>query len=242
MQKVIIAGGTSGIGLSTAKLLVSRSYQVIILGRNPEKLKNALAEINQSNSSDIKAEGENADAKNANELKKAFLETGKFDHLVITISGGKGNGMFQDLNLKTLRDGFEEKFFTQLQTAQEALPYLNVRGSITFITAASAQSALPGTSGLGAINGALETMIPTLAKELKPRRINAVSPGVINTTWWDFLPAEQKRETFEQYAKTIPAGKIGEPEDVAAMIVALMENSYITGQTIVVDGGISLGQ
>lgn len=212
MQKIIIAGGTSGIGLATAKLLVSKSYQVTILGRNPEKLKNALAEINQSNPSggiqkqnNIKAEGKNVDAKNANELKKAFLKTGKFDHLVITISGGKGKGMFQDLNLKTLKEGFEEKFFTQLQTAQEALPYLNVRGSITFITAASAQSALPGTSGLGAINGALETMIPTLAKELKPRRINAVSPGVINTTWWDFLPAEQKKETFEQYAKTIPA-------------------------------------
>ena len=140
-----------------------------------------------------------------------------------------------------MKDGFEEKFITQLQTAQEALPYLNKSGTITFITAVSSQSKLPGTSGIGAINGALEILIPTLAKELKPLRINAVSPGVINTTWWDFLPAEQKKETFEQYAKTIPTGRIGEPKDVATMIVALIENSYITGQTVVVDGGISLG-
>ena len=83
MQKVIIAGGTSGIGLAAAKLLISKSYAVTILGRNPEKLKKALAEINHSKPSGdtgqphkIRAEGENVDAKNVNELKKIFLEMG----------------------------------------------------------------------------------------------------------------------------------------------------------------------
>jgi NAD(P)-dependent dehydrogenase (short-subunit alcohol dehydrogenase family) len=236
MEKVIIAGGTSGMGLSTAKLLSSKGYQVTVLGRSPEKLKKALDEIGPA------AAGKSVDARDTDGLREVFKTAGEFDHLVICISGGKGIGAFRDLDLGVLREGFDEKFFPQLQTAQAALPYLPSTGSITFITAVSAQSKLQGTSGLGAVNGALEIMVPTLAKELKPLRVNAVSPGVIDTAWWDFLATDQKKETFETYAKSIPAGRIGAPEEVAAMIVALIENAYVTGQVIAVDGGISLGQ
>ena len=135
---------------------------------------------------------------------------------------------------------FEFKFFAQLQTAQSALPFMNPNGSITFITSISSRSNAIGTSGLGAINGAIEIMVPTLAKELKPLRINAVAPGVVNTTWWDFLTPEKKDETFTQYAKAIPLGRIAQPDDIAKMIIALIENSYITGQIFAVDGGLSL--
>ena len=85
-------------------------------------------------------------------------------------------------------------------------------------------------------------MIPALAKELKPLRINAVAPGVVNTTWWDFLPPHKKKETFKQYSETIPLGRVGEPEDIAKMIFSLIDNAYVTGQIIAVDGGLSLGQ
>lgn len=236
MENVVIAGGTSGMGLSTAKLLVRKGYQVSILGRSVDKLNQALTEIGQN------ATGKNVDATSSEALKQAMGDMGQIDHLVVALSGGKGIGFFRDLDLEDLKKGFEGKFFPQLRAAQSVLPYIRPNGSITFITSISSQSKALGTAGLGAINGALEIMIPTIAKELKPLRINAVAPGVVNTTWWDFLTPEKKQETFKQYSNTIPLGRVGEPEDIAKMILAFIENDYITGQIIAVDGGLSLGQ
>lgn len=236
MEKIVIAGGTSGMGFATAKLLLSKGYFVTVFGRDKSKLNKALADLGKN------ADGKIADASNSNEIERAFSEIGSFDHLVIALSAGKGIGMFKDLNLTDLRKGFDGKLFPQLQVAQAALTYIKDNGSITFITSISSQSKAIGTSGLGAINGAIEIMIPTIAKELKPLRINAVAPGVINTNWWDFLPPEKKEGTFKQYSDTIPLGRIGEPEDVAKMIFSLIENEYVTGQIIAVDGGLSLGQ
>lgn len=236
MEKVVIAGGSSGIGLATAALLSAKGYEVVIMGRDPAKLASAVAGLGD------KVAAKALDATDREALQKGFSAIGDFQHLVIAVSGRKGMGAFRTLDLKTLREGFEEKFFAQLQVAQAALPFLTGKGSITFITAISSQSRMPGTSGLGAINGALEIMTPTLAKELKPLRVNAVSPGVINTPWWDFMSAPEKQAAFEGFTKTIPAGRIGEPKEVAALVGAVVENEYLTGQVIAVDGGIGLGQ
>ncbi len=234
MDRVVIVGGTSGIGFETAKLLSQKDYDIVIFGRSQDKLTRALNEI------DNNVYGKTVDATDLNSLKKAMTEIGKIDHLVIALSGGKGIGKFSDLDLDDLRKGFEFKFFAQLQSAQSALPFMNPNGSITVITSISSKSKAVGTAGLGAINGAIEIMVPTLAKELKPLRINAVAPGVVNTTWWDFLSPEKKLETFAKYAKTIPLGRIAEPDDIAKMIIALIENNYVTGQVIAVDGGLGL--
>lgn len=234
MQKVIIAGGTSGMGFATAKLLIKKGFNVTILGRNAEKLDQALAELGPN------AQGKSVDAANSESINRAMADLGTIDHLVVALSGGKGIGHFKDLDLSDLRNGFDGKFFPQLQVTQAVLPYITPKGSVTFITSISSRSKAIGTAGLGAINGAIEIMVPTLAKELKPLRINAVAPGVINTTWWDFLPLAKKQETFKQYEETIPLERIGEPDDVASLIVTLIENTYITGQIIAVDGGLSL--
>ncbi|MDD8018053.1 MAG: SDR family oxidoreductase [Bacteroidota bacterium] len=234
MKRVLIAGGTSGIGFVTAKLLSQKGYDVTIFGRHRDTLDRAVQKL------DHHVQGKIVNAADPASLKKAMSEIGAIDHLVIALSGGKGIGKFSDLDLQDLRKGFEFKFFAQLQTAQSALPFMSSNGSITFLTSISSRSKAIGTAGLGAINGAIEIMVPTLAKELKPLRINAVAPGVVNTSWWDFLTPEKKEETFSQYAKTIPLGRIAAPDDIATMVIALIENSYITGQIIAVDGGLSL--
>ena len=103
-----------------------------------------------------------------------------------------------------IRSGMEGKFFGQLTVAQCALRNLEAGGSITFISAGSVRVALPGTVGLAAINGAIEAIVPTLAKELAPTRVNAVSPGVIDTPWWNAIPKETKKIYLDKRQNVYP--------------------------------------
>lgn len=228
--KVVIAGGSSGIGLATARLL-SNTFQVTVTGRNASRLQSAGNLHHQISAAAI-------DSTDRKALDTFFKTQGTFHHLVLALSGAKGGGTFADLSLQQLREGFEGKFWPHLETLQAALPYLASGGSVTFITATSATAKLPGTSGLAAINGALELMVPVLAKELKPLRVNAVSPGVIDTAWWDFLPAEAKQQTFDHLAAQTLVGRVGKAEDVAAAISFLISETYVTGQVIRCDGGL----
>jgi NAD(P)-dependent dehydrogenase (short-subunit alcohol dehydrogenase family) len=227
-MKAIIAGGASGIGLATAQALAAQGQEVVVTGRNPEKLAALPPNIR----------GAQVDSTDRSALEAFMAATGPFDHLVLALSGAKGVGLFKDLDLQVLKEGFEEKFFPHLYTLQAALPYL--MGSVTFITAVSGHARFPGIAGVASINGALEVIIPVLAKELQPVRVNAVSPGVIDTPWWSFLPETAKGEAFAGYARTTPVGRVGRPEDVAEVIVQLIHHTFITGQVITVDGGLGL--
>ncbi|OMP79759.1 SDR family oxidoreductase [[Flexibacter] sp. ATCC 35208] len=231
MEKIIVAGGTSGIGLATAKLFAEKGASVIVTGRSEEKL--AAARLTAPGITAISLDSTDADA-----LKYFFAQTGHFHHLILTLSSSKGGGPFATINLTDLRAGFDGKFWPHLQTIQAALPWLDKDGSITIITAASSTAKLPGTAGLAAINGALEIMVPILAKELKPLRINAVSPGVIDTDWWNFLNSEEKSAAFESYAQGIAVGRIGNPQDVSNLIETVVHNSYINGSVLNVNGGL----
>jgi NAD(P)-dependent dehydrogenase (short-subunit alcohol dehydrogenase family) len=233
-KRIVIVGGTSGIGLTTASMLAAQGAEVIISGRDQNKLQHAIKESSASPLSQA------VNAAERNQLDTFFKSIGNFDHLIITVSGGKGAGAFKDLNLDDLHDGFEEKFWPQLHTLQSALPYLSTTGSATLITAVSATSGKPGFSGLAAINGAIELMIPVWAKELQPLRINAISPGVIDTAWWNSFPADVKNSLFEQFAAATPVGRNGKTEDIAKSIRFMIEQEFITGRILQVDGGFGL--
>jgi NAD(P)-dependent dehydrogenase (short-subunit alcohol dehydrogenase family) len=231
-QKVVVAGGTSGIGLATAKMLLELNADVTATGRDQKK-------IDALRISDPVLEVVALDSTDKNELANFFSSTGPFDHLVITLSGAKGGGLFQELSLDDLREGFEKKFWPYLQTIQAALPFLKKTGSITILTASSTSARLSGTAGLAAINGALEVMVPILAKDLKPIRVNAISPGVIDTPWWNFLNEADKQATFNQLSQQVAVGRVGTAEEIASAIVEVVTNTYINGSVIFCNGGLS---
>jgi len=149
-------------------------------------------------------------------------------------------GPLADLDLNDLRAGFEGKFWPQTVALKQALPLLSASGSVTFITAGSSGAAYPGTAGLAAINGALDAMVPVLAVELAPRRVNAVSPGVIDTPWWDTFAAPARDAVFARFAAQAPVGRIGQASDIADAVRFLIENTFTTGNILKVDGGARL--
>ncbi|RWA65842.1 SDR family oxidoreductase [Mesorhizobium sp.] len=232
IEHCVIIGGSSGIGLATARRLVGPAMKVTITGRNEDKLKDAWKSLGGT-------VGKAAfDATMPNEVRRFFDGLGPFDHLVLAASGGKGLGPFATLDLGDIGSGVDEKIRPQLSCLQAALPTLSKHGSVTFISAVSAQLAAPGIAGIGAINGMLLTVAPILAVELKPLRVNVVAPGVIDTPWWDFLPDDQRQAVFAEYAGKTPVGRIGRAEDVADAIAFLVSNGFMTGQVLTCDGGL----
>jgi NAD(P)-dependent dehydrogenase (short-subunit alcohol dehydrogenase family) len=232
-KRIVVAGGSSGIGLATVSMLAETGADVTALSRSIDKLKAVTDKFPHMNTAAI-------DAGDRAQLDAFFRRYGTFDHLVVTLSGGKGGGLFRDLNLDDIRTGLEGKLFPQLNIMQAALPYLDTRGSITLVSSISSRSRAVGVSGLAAINASMEAMLPSLARELKPLRINAIAPGVVDTAWWDFLDEDSKRKTFSDYATQIPVGRVAQPGDIAEAILFAVTNDYMTGSVLEIDGGLRL--
>jgi NAD(P)-dependent dehydrogenase (short-subunit alcohol dehydrogenase family) len=224
-NRVVVVGGSSGIGRATADLLTEYGAEVITTGRSPDK-----------------PATEHVDATDRSALNAMFERIGPVDHLVVCVSGGEGAGPFATLSLDAVRRAFEAKTLAQLETIQAALPTLRPGGSVTLVTAASAQAALPGTVGLAAVNGALESAVRPLASELAPVRVNAVSPGVVDTAWWGSMPEADRGAFFAAVSGNTPLGRVARPEEIATTIAMLVASPYVTGQVVVADGGMSLAR
>lgn len=233
---VIVFGGSSGIGEAVARTFAASGARVAIVGRDLQKLDAARGRLPGG----VTAKA--ADAMDRGAVEALFAELGRFDHLVLCLSGGKGGGPFRQLAIEHVRSGLEHKLLAQLSVAQASLATLAEAGSITFVSSASARTAIAGTAGLAAINAGIDAAVRTLALELAPIRVNAVSPGIIDTPWWDAAPSALKEGAFAQAASTLPVRRVGHPDDAAAAIVMVATNGFMTGTVLAVDGGAPLAR
>ena len=234
-QNVVIMGGSSGIGEATARSFAAAGAHVIITGRSKQRLDAAAQRIGHP------VQTYQLDGTDEEAVTAFFGTAPPVDHLVLALSAGAiGAGPLDGLEETALRAAFDGKFFAYITILKAALPKLRDRASVTIISAASARAAFPGTAGLAAVNGALEAIVPPLAAELAPRRFNAVSPGVIDTPWWDGMPEQQRAAFFEASAAGAPAGRVGQPEDVADAVFYLAGSGFVTGTVLECTGGANL--
>jgi NAD(P)-dependent dehydrogenase (short-subunit alcohol dehydrogenase family) len=231
MATVLILGGTSGIGEATAREFAARGDGVTVVGRDRQRLEQAVERLGEG------VEGAALDAADAPAVRDLASRLAPIDVLVLALSGRVGAGSLAELPVAELARGFDGKFWPQVTAVQQALPFLADDAAVVFVTAASARAAIPGTWGLAAINGALEALVPPLAAELAPRRVNAVSPGVIDTHWWD---PSIRDAVFDAYSRYVPVRRVGRPEDVARAIVAVATNGYVSGTVLDCAGGAQL--
>jgi NAD(P)-dependent dehydrogenase (short-subunit alcohol dehydrogenase family) len=229
----LIIGGTSGVGLATARLLADRNADVHVVGRSQERI-DALA------SSDPDLTAHQADGADAESITRVLKQIGTIDWLIVTMSGSGGPGPIADLDLHTLRDAFDQKFWGHITTVKAALPHLASSGSITLLGATTARAGMPGTAGIAAINGAVEALVKPLAVELAPIRVNGVSPGFIDTPWWSALPDADRDVYFQAAAQALPSRHIATAEEVAEVVVLAATNTTTTGTIIEADGGARL--
>ena len=227
-MRAVVMGGTSGIGLAVAEALTDSGVKVTVTGRDPVKLAALDGRV---------AAAERLDGTDRVAVAEFFERHGQFEHLVLAFSpGAVGMGPVREVSLTDIETAFSGKLFAYLHAIQRA----EVTESITMISAASARAALPGTVALAGVNGAIERIVSPLAAELAPVRVNAVSPGIVDTAWWSFLPDDQRQAQFAAAASAVPAGRVAAPADVAGSVCYLIGAGMVTGSILPVDGGFTV--
>ncbi|ETA01871.1 short-chain dehydrogenase [Frankia sp. CcI156] len=229
----LVVGGTSGIGLATARRLQALGATVHVVGRGKQRLDDVAA-------SDPELIVHRADGGNRAEISAVIETIGRIDWLIISLSGSEGSGSVADLDFDMLRRAFDAKFWAHLTTIQAAVPHLTATGSITLLGAITARAGMPGTAGIAALNGAVEALVKPLAVELAPIRVNGVSPGLVDTPWWSGIPDEARKAYFAQAAQALPTQRIATADDIAEVTVVAATNANLTGTVIETDGGARL--
>ncbi|MFJ2443287.1 MULTISPECIES: SDR family oxidoreductase [unclassified Streptomyces] len=227
-MRAVIMGGTAGIGLAVATRLTGAGLAVTVTGRDPGRLAAVRGQV---------AAAEQLDGTIEADVAAFFERLGPFEHLVLAFGPATaGFATVKSLSADRLRSVVEPKLYGYLT----AVAHARVTGSVTLLSAGSARVARPGTVALAAVNGGLEAAVRPLAVELAPVRVNAVSPGVIDTSWWAGFSEEQRAAQFAAVAEATPVGRVGQPDDVARAVEYLVHADFVTGTVLPVDGGLTL--
>jgi NAD(P)-dependent dehydrogenase (short-subunit alcohol dehydrogenase family) len=227
-KTVVVVGRGSGIARAVALPAQSEGARVIVAGRDPAQLATGY------DGGGITAE--RPDITDDGSIAALADRVGAVDHVVSTASA-RARGRLRELDRDRLRLSFDTKVIGPTMLAKYFAPHINPGGSFVLFSGVHAFKLNVGYLGVGITNGAVDFLTRWLAVELAPTRVNAISPGVIDTGAWDSLGDHGKRDYFEHIADSNPARRIGAPDDIAGAALFAMTNTFMTGMTLKVDGG-----
>jgi NAD(P)-dependent dehydrogenase (short-subunit alcohol dehydrogenase family) len=225
-KKIVVVGGSSGIGLATAELAKAQGAEVIIASRSADKVKAAAAKVG--------ATGFVADVTNDDSVVNLFKTCGTVDHVVVSAAQLK-SGPFKTVSMEDARSTLEGKFWGAWRVARAA--DIRAGGSLTLVSGFLSIRPRPNSAIVGASNGALESLARGLALELAPVRVNCVSPGIIDTPIRAGMAEAARKDMLAKIAAGLPVGRVGLGEDIAVQILAFMANGFATGSIVYIDGG-----
>ena len=225
-QKVVVVGGSSGIGLSTAELAKREGADVIIASRNAERLNSVAGNLG--------ATAIAADVTSDKSVENLFRACGPVDHVVVTAAQLR-TGPFKTVAMEDVRATMEGKFWGAWRVARSA--DIRPGGSLTLVSGYLSIRPRPNSAIVGAANGAIESLARSLALELAPVRVNAVSPGIIDTPIRAAMPEAARRDMLAKTAASLPVGRVGAGDDIARQILAFMTIGFATGSIVYIDGG-----
>ncbi|HHT0593240.1 TPA: SDR family oxidoreductase [Legionella anisa] len=228
-KRLIIIGGTSGIGLATAKLAAQQNLQLVVTGFKSiqSAVKAELPEDTEFYQLDI-----------ADEIavKDFFAQTGEFDYLT-TPGSVIPTGYFLTMDTAVARSGFDSKFWGQYYAAKYGAPYVRKGGALVLFAGVISRRPKKSLVVMAAVNSAVEGLGRALAIELAPLRVNVIAPGVVDTPRYAAMNPADKKEMFHRLENMLPVGHVGKPGELAETVLFLLRNEFMTGQTVFVEGG-----
>jgi len=233
-KKVIILGGSAGIGLATAQAAAQEGAQVNIVSGNQQRIDQALATLPAT------AKGAVADLSKEQNIKEFFQKSGAFDHLVYTAAENLNLTVIAETDIEKARAFFNLRYWGAFTAIKYGAPNIRPGGSISLISGTANARPGKGWSLATSICAAVEGLVRAMAVELAPIRVNSVVPGVIRTNLWAGMAEKDREGFFQAMEETLLLKRIGEAEDVALAFLYLMKQQFGTGQNIVVDGGTLL--
>lgn len=225
-KKVVVVGGSSGIGLATAEMAKAAGADVVIASRNAERVKAAADKVG--------AKGIPADVTDDKSVVDLFAACGPVDHVVVSAAQLR-SGPFKTVAMEDVRATMEGKLWGAWRVARAA--DIRPGGSLTLVSGFLSLRPRPNSAIVSAANGALESLTRALALEMAPIRVNCVSPGIIDTPIRAAMPEAARKEMLAKIAAGLPVGRVGEASDVARQIIAFVENGFATGAIVYLDGG-----
>lgn len=230
---VVVVGGGSGIGLAVAKQAHSEGASAVILGRSLTKLEQAKGLIGEN----VKAI--TTDVMDESAITQALAEIGTFDHLFISAQDAS-TAPLSETTMEKLRPTLDSKIWGAFHVVKHSVSRIRADGSITFISGLAGRRGYSGLAVAGAANAGIEAVARNLVVELASIRVNTVCAGVIDTDMLDRVFGEQRGEVVKAIAEKLPVKRIGKPEEIADAVLFLMGNGFITGATLLIDGGDAL--
>jgi NAD(P)-dependent dehydrogenase (short-subunit alcohol dehydrogenase family) len=235
-QKVVIIGGSYGMGFATAETVVAAGAEVAIAARGAAKLEEASRKLEARSGRAVPWRALQVEDRPA--VASFLADCAPFDHLVLPGSTVKPL-LYDELTDQNARESFESKFWGPFWAAFDARPHLRRGGSIVFFTGVAAKRPVKGYIMGACINGALNAATGSLALEFARLgvRVNTIAPGLCDTPLNDILHAHDKEQRYAEFARRLPVGRVGHAEDCALGALYLMANGFVTAQVLGIDGG-----